>query len=157
MNNNNRLHGTQSFTLLELIIVVLIFSITMGIIFPRFKDTFINFQFDNFVNEFISIARFARGKAISSSAYYQIEIDPGQNRYRVKRVLTEEGVTEKYTYQRWHHIPKDITIEGDTQVLMFTPLGNTLKTVLYVFNASGKSIALRITTTGFIRLYTGRL
>ena len=74
-NRNIRFKKRHSFSLLELLIVVVIIGSLLAISLPRFRNTFNNLKFDNFCQNLISRMRYLQERASIEQSTYRLNFD----------------------------------------------------------------------------------
>jgi len=81
-------HG---FTLIELILVMALFGIVMAIVAPDLSNFFRGRNLDNEAQQFLSMTRYGRSRAISEGVPIELWISAKQNKYGLEAV---SGYTE---------------------------------------------------------------
>lgn len=82
------------FTLIELILVMALFVIVIGIVSPELASFFRGRNLDNEAEQFLSLTRYGRSRAISEGVPVELWIDPRGGRYGLEAL---SGYTETRT------------------------------------------------------------
>jgi len=129
----------KGFTLIELLFVITIFSILIGISFPRFRSTFNTLQLNTVSGQLQSFMNYLSGRAVIEGKVVYLNIDSNENKYWA----TMEGATKKL---KTYSIPAGISLETEQKKAAFYPNGTIDKLTIRVINTDKQEITL--TTKG---------
>ncbi|MBL7131937.1 MAG: prepilin-type N-terminal cleavage/methylation domain-containing protein [Candidatus Omnitrophica bacterium] len=152
-----RLHQNNSFSLVELLLVVVILGILIGLSTPLFRKTYSNFQLADSAKNLVSLMRFAQTSSIVERLRYRIVFDSGKSKYWLSKEsdLSQPAVFSKIQgkFGRTVAIPKDINIEFANDNITFYPDGTVDEVNIDFSNRDNK--VYTVTTegqTGYVKL-----
>lgn len=144
---------SRSFTLIELLLVILIISILSFTLLPHFNSTFTFIKLKNTAKRIIQLLKYAQEQAISEGIILEFFINNEERIY---------GITHRDQNKpiRKYKIPDQIFIEqkeslGKTQFkdkIKFYPDGRIDKALIRIYNKKGQELRISIAITGKITL-----
>lgn len=145
--------SVRGFTLLELMVVVVVFSLLCTIAYPSYKEWRKNLIYRKTAREVIAVFRETRSRAISSNREHRIEFEPDSNKYRVMQGNRASNSSEwKIIIRDWTVFPAEVLLSvNETKFQINTngtanggtiKINDTLATVKY---------AITVNRTGRIR------
>lgn len=154
--NNVRLESIQSsgFTLLELLVVVLIISISLGLTTPIFRKTFSNVQLTSIGSEVLSLMRYARERAIVEKTILRFNLSKDGKVFWLTKKRTDEEIFGKLNgkFGREFVLPRDLKIESKIEAVDFYPDGEINESVIEISNSEGKTITVVTKANGRIAI-----
>lgn len=81
ITNHESRTPNHGFTLLELLVVVLIISITLGFLAPAFRKTFLDIQLNSSAQDIVSLMRYAQERAIVENTAFRFNLDAENGSY----------------------------------------------------------------------------
>jgi len=118
-------HPILSFTLLELVIVVVIIGSLIAISIPRFKNTFDNLRFENFYRNLVSRMNFLKERSIVTQLPYKMDFDSINMLFSIKVQQKDEDEFKKVSGILFRNIsvPEGVEIKTVSPSLFFYPDG----------------------------------
>lgn len=95
------------FTLVELILVMTIMIVVVGIVFPSLKGFFHGRNLSNETQQFLSLTRYGRSRAIAEGVPVELWINPARQSYGLQGV---SGYTETDTRAESYNVDKTVRI-----------------------------------------------
>lgn len=137
-----RIGNKNSFTLVELLIVVCILLVIAGISLPIFSKTFDNISLSNSANNMVYFMRFAHFRAISEGLYYRINFKADSNSYYLtfRSGKDYKKINDKLGRER--HLPKKIKLDSELKFIDFMPNGQTIPFKITLMNSLKKRISI---------------
>ena len=77
--------NNSSFTLLEILLVVVILSVVAGLSLPNFKNTYKKFLLKKNVDDLVYAMRFAQARAVMKNAVIQLRFDEALKKYKLSQ------------------------------------------------------------------------
>jgi type II secretion system protein H len=124
-------YGSDGFTLLELILVMVIISTILAMAAPSLRGFFSSRKTHDAAANILSLIRFARSQAITEGRTYRLNFDSGKGIYWL--TSNEEGAFSglKTEFGRDFQLPDDTTVEikkeddkkGEEKYIDFFPQG----------------------------------
>ena len=141
----------NSFTLVELLLVVVILGIFIGFSVPSFRKTYLNLSSNNTARNIAFLMRYAQARAIAERANYKLNFDSGNKRCWLEKESVETpGLFEK-VYSRLARdiiLPRDIKVEAGLNPVNFYPDGKIDSAKIYII--CNNDIKFTISTQGQI-------
>ncbi len=143
------------FTLLELLVVLLIFSIVLGLSTPLFSRTFSHLKLEIFSSNMARLLDYAGNRAVATRSRMRVHFDREGGRYwllQAQGVSSEssfERVTDKWGRTYWD--PDGVSVDPSTPDVTFYPDGTADPFKLIILD-HGK-IRYRLVT----HVWTGRV
>ena len=154
----------KSFTLLEILLVVVILGIVVGFAVPNFQNTFNRFQLSETAKDIASLMRYAQGRAIMKGKKQQLEFDSEHSRYWLTEQVKDEEQdsaiyeTIKGRYGRVFGIPKEIKVDAENPHIRFYPDGKIDKARIFVHDGSEHYYTISTKEqTGYVQIYDFQL
>ena len=133
----------RSFTLIELLLVVVLISVLLSFTLPRFKKAYENLQLQNFTREIYYLTRNLQSRAITERKIYCLIIDQTQGEFRA-RCQGQDEYTKRY------RIPPGITLLTEPQEkkeICFFP-DASMDPVKLIFKDTGRERAVSLVMSG---------
>lgn len=142
------------FTLLELLVVVLIISISLGLTTPIFRKTFSNIQLTSISSEVLSLMRYAHERAIVEKAILRFNLSEDGKTFWLTKKRADEEIFDKLNgkFGREFTLPKDLKIESKIEAVDFYPDGEIDESVIEISNSEGKAITVVTKANGRIAI-----
>ena len=152
-----RIKDNSGYTLIEVMLVVTIFSILVTISAPLFRNTYESIKMESFVSDLISTCQFAQQSAvikqsdiqlvfIESQGQFHIEIwakeSPGNQNDQKNKLITGKNLI----------IPQGINLTSDEETIVFFSDGTATVSEILVNNKINKSLKLKIDRYGNVTL-----
>ncbi len=152
----------NGFTLVELLIVIGIFSVLTLIALPNFFGTILpQLRLKGAARDIITDMRYARMRAASLNKEYRITFTEAAEQYQVEQgnkssgsdLWTAEGVVRDFTDAdtRYYHSGMDI-VSVTSNPVYFKPTGSTTATSITVQNEKGNTAVIRSSIAGRIKM-----
>jgi len=129
----------KSFTLLEIILVVLVIGVIAGLTVPNFSRTYANLELKKGAEDLAYLMRYAAGRAVIKNIKTRLEFNPEFSKYwlaeEIKDSEEEEGGEFKKISGRLgkkNNVPSRIKIELEEEFVYFYPDGSMDKKYIYV-------------------------
>jgi len=134
--------GSKSFTIIEVVLVILVVAIIAGLAVPRFSRTYADLALKTTAEEIAQLMRYAQSRAIIKGKEVRLETDAGLSVY----YLTEQADDQKQeggedTFVRFEGrfgrvfgIPSLMEVKRDKDYVSFYPDGSIDKQYLNVCN-----------------------
>lgn len=136
-----------AFTLIELVVVLLIISLTAALAAPSLRGWNDGAKLRNATDEFLATTRYARSQAILNATEYVVTIDRNTNAYAVS---VQQGTTlapDPREFGEYASMPTGFTIalvsggEGASQI-RFYPDARTTPGVVRITSARGEVVEI---------------
>lgn len=145
------LNRSSGFTFLELIFVVVILVVITALAIPQFRNAFNYLQFQGFVSDTVSFARYGQARAITDRKTDRLSFDL-KNGY----MMLESSVDGKtWTAEKFKPIPSfvSVTLEGDDGEIKFYPDGTADGKKVTISGPSGKGYVISTeAATGYVKV-----
>ena len=138
----------SSFTLIELILVILLISILIGLSTPLFKRTFSGLQLKNTTFNITKIINYAQEIAIVERVNYKVNFDFEEGNFWITK-LDESGDIPVYKRIGGRHgriflLPRELIIAGKKEEIILYPDGRSDEVEIKIIDKSGESRLLRV-------------
>lgn len=135
----------QSFTLIELLLVVVLLGVVAGLAVPNFSNTYVNFQLSETAKNISALMQYAQSRSIIKGVRHQMELDPSFSKYWLTQEASSSedeegtGIFERIPgrFGRMFAIPQDIAVESEDPKILFYPDGKIDKIRIYLHNKKG--------------------
>ena len=152
----------KSFTLIELLMVVLILGLVTGLAAPNFSKTYERLQLSETAKNIASLMRYAQGRAIMKGKECRVEFDLNRARYVLKeQVSGAQDANTQDVFQnipgrfgRAFPIPPGVAVVAENPRVRFYPDGRMDKIRIYLKDA--KENTLTVSTqeqAGTVQIY----
>lgn len=133
------LRSEGSFTLIELILVIVVIGIIIAITVPNFRGSYEFLRFENSVQNFIKLIRYGQDMAILHSKPYRICIDAKKNAFWLERNKEGSDKFEKMSGKlgRRFVLPEKVEIKPDKKCYEFFVDGKS-QSGKVIFKLKGK-------------------
>jgi general secretion pathway protein H len=124
-------HHAAGFTLLELVLVLVIMSIALAVAAPSLRGWSKGARLRDAGDQFLAVARWARGQAVAESHVYRLNVEPSTGRYWVTVQNGMEFGPTGSSFGQMFELPAGLDIsmtDGSSQqlsVVDFYPTGRT--------------------------------
>ena len=125
------MNSRHSFTLVELLLVLLLLGILAGLALPQFGPTYSRIQLKETADNIADLMRYAQSKAIIKRKIFGLQFDGPKNHYwivEVKKDFGESSAPESYErvsgrFGRMRDVPERISVETEEELIHFYPDG----------------------------------
>ena len=131
----------SSFTLLEIILVVLIVAVIAGLTVPNFSKTYADIELKKGAEDLAYLMRYAQSRGVMKNIKTRLEFNPEFSEYWItEAVKDDEGEQEKEFKRipgrlgRRFNVPLGIKIELEDEFIYFYPDGSMDKEYIHVCN-----------------------
>ncbi|MDD5005122.1 MAG: prepilin-type N-terminal cleavage/methylation domain-containing protein [Candidatus Omnitrophica bacterium] len=131
----------NSFTLIELLVVVVIIGFFLTLSLPRFKQTFVNLQFDDFCLNLVSRIRYLQERALVEQKTYRLNFDLSNKvaEVRVKEEPSSDFTDSKGILAKDIVIPRGIDVNTEEPSIIFYPDGSIAGKDIKISNSQNKA------------------
>ena len=154
------------FTLIEILLVLLLFGVFAGLAIPQFGPTYSRLQLKETAEDLVYLMRYAQSRAIVRQKKCGLQFDSQMTSYWLieDRSDPEESLSiESFErmagrFGRIYHVPEKITIEADETLIRFYPDGTMDKVNIYVSN--NREEVFTISTfqkTGQVQIFNSKI
>lgn len=151
-----RRHSCRGFTLLELLVVLLIMSLSVALVVPSIGKGLEGLRVHAAARKLAAVLRRARSLALAHNAIYQVVISP---RERVYQVVRAEGWWAVTGDGSWQEGKGSSLLEGvemiaaEPPVFAFFPGGGSSGGTILLAGEGGKSLRVQVDpVTGLVRI-----
>jgi len=142
----NKIYSLKSFSLIELLLVVVILGIIASLAIPNFSQTYSSLQMQETAKNISYLMRYTQSQAIIRQRYFRLEFDEPNKEYRITRRAGEESENKtEESFERIagrngraFHIPEELTLETPKPFVEFYPNGDIEPVRIYLSNVKGK-------------------
>ena len=157
----------EGFTLIEIILVLMIFSVITALAIPNFRQVFQKIQVKTAAYDIVYAMRYAQSRAVTFQRVVRFEFSNDFTRYWLSESLDEDTEDEPMVsgqkfnrlsgrFGRTFSVPKDVFINAQESILSFYPDGKIDRQLLSVCPKGKKDRCVMITTNaqrGRVRIY----
>lgn len=138
--------GEPGFTLLELLIVLLIISITLGFMAPAFRKTFQDIQLNSSAQDIVSLSRYAQERAIVENTALRLNIDAENGTYWLTQKEQDKDIFNKLagSFSRQYSLAEGLKIETEGNVVDFYPDGEIGHMKIKITNPNNKCLVIKL-------------
>lgn len=149
---------TKAFTLIELMLVIIVFVVIAGIAVPNFRQVYSSMQLKKSANDVAYLMRYAQSRAILKNLKIRLTFDEELKKYwLVQNSSSEEYERFKSRTGRAQEIPSQITVDTDELFITFYPDGSIEKKRLY-FCRNEKCYTISTQEQrGYINVFEGKV
>ncbi len=145
------LKNRNSFTLVELLLVVIILGVFAGLAVPSFRKTYYNQELSNAASNVAFLMRYAQGRAVAERANYRLNFDEeNKSCWLEKKSSSGENVFERISsgFARGIIFPAGIKVSPELKPVGFYPDGKIDSVKIYLERKN--TAAFTISTQGHI-------
>ena len=115
----------RSFTLIELLLVVILLGVVAGLVIPNFGPTLSNFQLKETARNISYVMRYAQSRSIIKNIVHELVFDDAFGKYQIKAVDEDQEISEaiKSRLGRVFSIPKEVVVTCREQRIRFNTDG----------------------------------
>jgi hypothetical protein len=131
----------KSFTLLEIILVILVIGVIAGLTVPNFSKTYADIELKKGAEDLAYLMRYATGRAVIKNIKTRLEFNSEFSQYWLAEEIKDsveagEGEFKKISGRlgKKFNIPSGIKIELEDEFVSFYPDGSMDKKYIYVCN-----------------------
>ena len=139
------LTSPKSFTLIEILIVVVILGLIAGLAVPNFSNAYANFTLSETAKNIAFLMRYAQSRAIMKGKECELKFDSGNLQYQLKEKAEDTEEIANSIFQpirgrlgRNFSIPQGVVIEAENPHILFYPDGKIDKARIYLKNKREK-------------------
>src|SRR5688572_11665766 len=111
VTRHRRKHSGFTFTLLELVLVLLVIALLMAVATPSLRGWSRGSKLRDAAEGVLTATRHARSQAVSTAAVHRLEIDRAQGTYRVTRIRGTQFVPVDGAFGQLIRLPSDFRID----------------------------------------------
>jgi len=152
----------DSFTLIEILLVVILLGVIAGLVIPNFSNTYTRVQLKEAANNLSFLMQYAQNQAIVKKCNFQLIFDDERSKYWiVKQVDDEELNNSDLEYRRISsrfgrmvNIAPQINVETELDHITFYPDGMIQKARVYL--SDNKDRYFTVSTkeqTGYVQVF----
>lgn len=138
-------HSSNSFTFIELLIVIIVIGILLGVSMPQVRRAHDNFVLETFVKNIYTLSRFLQSAAIVQAKVYYLNVDKANRAFFAE--VSEDGALKevKNRFAKKYKAPEGISVSmepKDAAGIYFYPDGRTDNVTITVENRNQKKFRL---------------
>lgn len=142
----SRIGSNFSFTLLELLVVILIISIALGFLTPLFRKTFLDIQLNSSAQDIVSLMRYAQQRAIIENVSFRLNLDTENGSYWL---TMEESDKQSYSklrgnFGRLYTIAGELKMEARESSVDFYPDGEAGDVRIKITSPNNKGLIITL-------------
>lgn len=142
----------KTFTLIELVLVVLLISILIGLSAPSFKRTFKNLEIYNSCFNLSKLAQWVQDKAIIERNIYKIKFDLENKTFWIVKKRNTEFIQDferiQGKYGRVFSLPSELKFVSEKKEIVFFPDGRCKAEDIKILDKQGAGCSLCIKDFG---------
>ena len=158
-------HSLKSFSLIELLLVVVILGVIAGLAIPNFSQTYANLQLQETAKNIAYVMRYAQSQAVIKQKNFRLEFDEPDKAYWLtqsldegqgKNTKTAEAFFERILGRngRTFNIPDELTLEILKPFVEFSPNGDIEKMRIFLSNRKNKYFTVSTQEqTGYVLIF----
>ncbi len=131
------LKNRNSFTLVELLLVVIILGVFVGLAVPSFRKTYFNLELSNTAGNVAFLMRYAQARALAERVNYRLNFDQeNKSCWLEKKSVSGEDVFERVSsgFARSIFFPAGIKVSPELKPIGFYPNGKIDSVKIYLEN-----------------------
>ena len=160
-----QLHSRKSFSLIELLLVVIILGVIAGLAIPNFSQTYVNLQLQETAKNIAYVMRYAQSQAVIKRKNFRLEFDDPNKTYWLtqkndetpdKPVEVDDAVFERISGRngRTFYISDELTLEIPKPFIEFYPNGDIEKMRIFLSNPKKKYFTVSTQEqTGYVLIF----
>ncbi len=137
--------GLKSFTLIEILIVVVILGVIAGLAIPNFSNLNTQIQLKETAKNISYLMRYAQSRAITKEKTQELFLDIQNAQYQLSEETGDAASSESERefspipgrLGRTFEIPKEVTVETQTPRIYFYPDGKMGRVRIYFYDNRG--------------------
>lgn len=144
----------RSFTLLELLVVIIIISSLLAVSVPRFRGTFANVRFDNFCQDLLSRMRYLQERSRLEQQAYRIVFDSASQFIAVQVMPKSKSDFSSVPGLLGKNIPipQGMSVTTEKPTIIFNPDGTIMGKDIYIEDDYKKVFIRIINELGRLKL-----
>ena len=162
---NKQLHSLKSFSLIELLLVVVILGVIAGLAIPNFSQTYASLQLQETAKNIAYVMRYAQSQAVIKQKNLRLEFDEPNKTYWLTQSMDEaqekntkggEASFERILGRngRTFNIPDELTLEIPKPFVEFYPNGDIEKMRIFLSNPKRKYFTVSTQEqTGYVLIF----
>ncbi len=132
----------KSFTLVELLIVVMLISVVAAMSLPQVKKAYDKIQLKQTAVTFSTLMRYAQGRSASRQENLRIEFDDNFSQYRLVKIENGEQQNIEGRMGKMFLVPQEISVECSESGISFYPSGAMDKVRIYFTSITGRTYTI---------------
>jgi Tfp pilus assembly protein FimT len=153
------------YTLIELILVLVLLSLMLGLVVPKFRQAVLSDSLDATSLRIIGLVQELRERAISDQVSYNLHLDIRERKLWASVTTASEEEQEKAS-ERAHQLPPDVKITDvwswsrgklyDEATIHFSKKGYIEQAMIHLQSQDGRQLSLELTPfLGSIKIHDG--
>ena len=151
----------RSFTLVELLLVVILLGLVAALAIPNFNPAFTKFQLQETGKNITYLMRYAQSRAVMTKKTHQLVFDEERSAYWLLQEREDPDGESRQSFEmvpgrygRSFQIPKEISVEVQDQPIRFYPDGTIDKARIYVSNERKDYLTVStLEQAGYVHLF----
>ena len=151
----------KSFTLIELLLVIVILGVIAGITLPNFRQTYTTFKLKSTTQQIVSLMRYARSRAIIETKIFQMDFDDSLSSYWLLEAETQletqgdEASFKNLTgrYGKTFRIPAEVKMEVSSSPVNFFPDGGMDETAITLSSHGRRFVISTDQPMGYLKVW----
>jgi type II secretion system protein H len=143
----------RGFTLLELMVVMVVFGLLCALAYPSFKEWRKNQIYKKAAREVVMVFRETRSRAINSNREHRVEFEPATNKYRVMQGNRANDSSEwNVIIHDWTAFPAEVLLSVNETKIQLNTNGTANGGTITINDAlANPKYAIIVNRTGRIR------
>lgn len=151
----------RGFTLIEILLVIAVFSIIVAVAVPNFTPAFAGIQLKNSTKHLSYLMRYAQSRAVSKNQHVRLVFNSDFSQYWLEE-KNNNAESDEYDHVkgrlgRVNHVSGDLDIESSESIIQFYPGGTIDKIRIFVCYEERCNTLSTKEQRGFIHTFEGKI
>ncbi len=138
----------KGYTLIEVLLVVVLFGIVATAVFPNLKQFYGRAVFDSTVQRLLKTVEYARARAVMENTFLRLSCNTAEQTYELQIQSRPDQGREEFIplggkFGRRYHLPENVHfMTGTTEEVFFNPDGSIGKYTIGLEQENGRKVTL---------------